>query len=314
MQYYEFRAMNSAIVLAAEGAQEQVAAGFREVQKQIEAHEQRFTRFSQASELARLNRAAGSPFEASQELFEVVKLARRYHAQTRGLFDPSILPALKQAGYDRSMEKIRGEIAGSPLREPPDGGRRTGAQPMFESIWLDEATQRIQLPQGMEIDLGGIAKGWIAEQTAQVLHQFCKACAVSAGGDIVFAGRPDGQPYWEVGLEDPRQPEKTLAILKAGPGAVATSSVVKRSWKKGGKRQHHLIDPRTGQPAVTDWLSVTVMAAQAAQAEVFAKVLLIAGVAQAMDIASSQKDLFFIAVDRQGKLWGPPASLEVLDA
>ncbi len=311
MQYFEFRAMNSEIVLAAEGKPEQVAAGFRETRKRIEAYEQRFTRFSEASELSRLNRAAGRWFQASPDLFEVVKLAHGYYCQTEGLFDPSILPALKRAGYDRSMDEIRAQGAGGSQGASASGGPALPAsskKPDFGSVLFEQETGRIKLPPGMEIDLGGIAKGWIAEQAAQVLHKVSSACAVSAGGDMFCTGLPEGQPYWEVALEDPHEPDMTLALLKVGPGAVATSSVVKRSWEKAGKPQHHLIDPQTGEPADLGWLSVTVIAAQAATAEVFAKVFLIAGPEQAMKIASNHGDLVFIAVDRLGKLWGAPAS------
>jgi thiamine biosynthesis lipoprotein len=77
--------------------------------------------------------------------------------------------------------------------------------------------------------------------------------------------------------------------------------------------QHHLIDPRTGQPAETDWLSVTVIAPSATVAEVFAKALLIAGSRQAERIAARRSDLAFIAVDRTGQLWGSNNAKEFLD-
>jgi thiamine biosynthesis lipoprotein len=167
------------------------------------------------------------------------------------------------------------------------------------------------LPPGMEIDLGGIAKGWIAERAARLLARDAQACAVSAGGDMVLIGLPDGLDHWEIELEDPRDPEQTLTVLQVGPGAVATSSVVKRSWRQGEKMRHHLIDPRTGEPAVTEWLSVTVIAQHATDAEVFAKVLLIGGAELAQEIISKRADLSFIAVDSQGQLWGSPNRLEL---
>ena len=118
---------------------------------------------------------------------------------------------------------------------------------------------QVRLPQGTSLDLGGIAKGWIAEQAAGVLANYSPACAVDAGGDMFFLGLPEGEMSWAVEIEDPRDPLATLTTLEVGPGAVATSSVVKRAWHQGGERRHHLIDPRTGEPAATDWLSVTVV-------------------------------------------------------
>jgi thiamine biosynthesis lipoprotein len=180
----------------------------------------------------------------------------------------------------------------------------------FEKIKLDEGSGRIWMPEGMQIDLGGIAKGWTAGRAAQILKEGTTACGVSAGGDMVLIGLPEGQDQWEVALEDPRDPDLTLALLHVGPGAVATSSVVKRSWRQGEKQRHHLIDPRSGEPAVSDWLSVTVIAPTGTDAEVYAKVLLIAGSRLAQKIVSGNPKLSFIAVDRQGKLWGSQKSME----
>jgi hypothetical protein len=106
MQTDHFRAMNSNIVLATEGELSQVESGLVAVQNFIEESERRFTRFSEQSELSALNRSAGSWFQASPDLFEVVREARIYFHKTNGLFDPSILPNLKNAGYIHSMDEI----------------------------------------------------------------------------------------------------------------------------------------------------------------------------------------------------------------
>jgi thiamine biosynthesis lipoprotein len=115
---------------------------------------------------------------------------------------------------------------------------------------------------------------------------------------------PDGEQDWEVGLEDPVKPEQDLAILHVKPGAVATSSTAKRRWQKNGHAQHHLIDPRSGLPAETDWVSVTVWAEEAAEAEVYAKALLIAGSAGASKLFNHQNSKAYLAVDKTGWVHG----------
>jgi FAD:protein FMN transferase len=308
MEYREFRAMNSEIVLAAEGVKGHTETGFREAQAFIEDAEKRFTRFSSESELALLNRTAGQWFNASADLFEVVQTARTFYGQTLGLFDPSILDALLQAGYDRSMDELR--KAGA----PPESRSSQPEKPDFKSIRLDEISKQIWLPQNTHLDLGGLAKGWIAERAAKRLSKYATACAVSAGGDMVLIGHPKGEAAWSIGLEDPLEPNRDLAILKVSQGAVATSSITKRRWAQGNRMQHHLIDPRTGKPAETDWLSVTVICPQAAAAEVFAKALLIAGPDTAGRLDTGPNQIVFIAVDKHGKLWGSNHSEEYLDA
>jgi FAD:protein FMN transferase len=306
---HEFRAMNTGILLAGEGRREAVEVGFSLAQAFIEDSEKRFTRFSSQSELARLNRSAGGWFEASKDMFEVVSLALELYRQTAGLFDPSILEALEQAGYDRTMDEIRlvGPTQVTVLARP--------RLRHFDEIRLDRTAQgrRIALPAEMRIDLGGIAKSWIAEQAALLLAGWTQACAVDAGGDMFFIGLPQGAQAWQVTLEDPLDPEGELAVLKTPPGAVATSTVTKRRWKQGAQERHHMIDPRTQQPAETDWLSVTVLASHAAQAEVYAKSLLIGGPPAVERITRRAGEIEFIAVDHQKKLWGSKHSLEILD-
>ena len=308
MQSYDFRAMNTGILLAGEGEREAVETGFSVAQKFIEDSEKRFTRFSNQSELAQLNRSAGGWFDASKDMFEVVSLALQLYRQTAGLFDPSILEALEQAGYDRSMDEIRlhGPTAVTVLPRPK--------LHYFNEVRLDGTPQhwRIALPVEMRIDLGGIAKSWIAEKAAVRLSEWTDACAVDAGGDMFFVGLPAGQDAWQVTIEDPLDDKNVLAALKVQPGAVATSTVTKRRWKQGNREQHHLIDPRTQQPADTDWLSVTVVAGHAAQADVYAKSLLIGGPQAVEQLTQQAGEFEFIAIDHQKKLWGSKHSPEIL--
>ena len=313
MDYQQFRAMNSDIVLAAEGSADALTLGFKLARDFIAASEARFTRFTDTSELARLNRSSGAWFQASPELFDVVRLAREFAAETEGLFDPTMLAALEAAGYDKSMDDIHVHA----LSDSPPGSRgRPGegvtassrsvghTQPAFRAIQLDEPTQSIRLPLNARIDLGGIAKGWIAEQAALLLSEYAEACAVSAGGDMFIVGLPTAETSWPIGLEDPRAPDRDLTTLHVRPGAVATSSIAKRRWQQGRRQQHHIIDPRTGEPAETDWLSVSVIAPHAALAEVYAKALLIGGSREAEHIAARRSGITYIAVDHNGQLWG----------
>jgi thiamine biosynthesis lipoprotein len=180
-----------------------------------------------------------------------------------------------------------------------------GTRHSFSEVDLDEANLCIRLPEGMTVDLGGIAKGWIAEHAARLLSEHAVTSAVNAGGDMFLVGLPEGQAFWPVELEDPFQPEDTLAVMKVDPGAVATSTITRRAWKQGEKARHHLIDPRTGEPAVTDWVSVTVMVEHAYEAEVFAKALLIAGPGQADEMIRASGIRFsYLAVDRDKKMGG----------
>lgn len=297
MQIEYFRAMNSDIVLVAEGEASQVKSGLVVVQNFIETSEKRLTRFSEHSELSRLNRSAGNWFQVSPDLFEVVKEAVFYFHKTNGLFDPSILPSLRHAGYIHSLDEIR-RIGAAPR----PASHLAASISTFASVELNETISSIRLPADMQIDLGGIAKGWIAERAAHLLSQYVSTCAVNAGGDMFLIGYPHGKDCWEVGLEDPRDPKIDITVLLLQEGAIATSSIVKRAWKQGDISRHHLIDPRTGEPANTSWLSVTVLAPHAAAAEAFAKAFLIADEDETQMLGEQNPELTVLAVDKGGNL------------
>jgi FAD:protein FMN transferase len=314
MEFCEFRAMNTTIQLAADADFAQVEKGFQAARDFIDASERRFTRFSDESELSGLNRAAGDWFRASPELIELVSMAQEYHNQTRGLFDPAILTDLRRLGYDKSMDEIRITGANPGYETPREGFLDGRERPVFQLVKIDPDEGRIWMPPEMQLDLGGIAKGWIAEKAATVLSKYSPTCAVNAGGDMFLIGLPAGHEAWEIGLEDPRHPDQDLATLKIKPGALATSSITKRTWVQNNSLRHHLIDPRTGRPAETEWLSMTVIAPHAATAEVYAKALLIAGKQDIQSIANNSAEIIFIGVDQEGKLWGSQTSKEVIYA
>lgn len=299
--------MNSDIVMAAEGDAANLTRGFERARRLIEAGEARFTRFSESSELSAMNRSSGQWVSASKDLYELLHEAYSCAVETGGLFDPSILDALENAGYDKSMDEIRARGA------IQSGRTATTARSGFLRAEFDPASVAVRLPARVRVDLGGIAKGWLAERAAYVLAEHSTACAVSAGGDVFAVGLPGGESAWDVALEDPRDERETLAALRVGPGAVATSSVTKRRWQQDGHAMHHLIDPRSGLPTESAWLSVTVITPHATTAEVFAKSLLIAGPGEAEKLAARRNDVAFIAVDGEGKLWGSGNAREYLN-
>lgn len=295
----EFRAMNTSVTLAAEG--QEAVAGLYATKMFIDQCEQRFSRFLPASELCELNNCAGEWLQISEDLMEMLQLSIKYYRETGGLFDPSILPDLQQAGYDRSFDQIRAQGVMTVL--PPSN---RDLRPAFTELQFNLANRRVRLPRRMQIDLGGIAKGWIVKKAALLLHTYAEVCAVSAGGDILFIGNPSDGTLWDIYLEDPRNTTEMLAQLRIPGGAVATSSIMKRSWLHGDKLRHHLIDPRTGEPAITDWLSATVICPDVIAAEVYAKALLIAGESGLSDLLPTASEIALIVVDQHGNLLGSP--------
>ncbi len=278
-----FRAMNTdvvgVVVVPADRAHEaEMALG--QVQSLFAEVEATLSRFRPDSDLSKLNRAAGAPYKASPMLFNAVDLALRAARESEGVFDPTILGALVGAGYDRSFEMLASRDVGAAVA-------RTPSRFTWRDVRLDYDSRQIYLPVGCGIDLGGIGKGWTVDLARLLLWPF-EHFAVDAGGDMYLSGAQANGEEWTVAVEDPRQPGRDLCVLRIRDRAVATSTVVRRHWLQGGQERHHLIDPRTGEPAVGDVLAATVVADTVARAECLAKVALILGEDAGIDYLSQQ--------------------------
>jgi len=270
-----FRAMGTscsvAVTVRAAGgsrADQALAAGRAEV----DACERALSRFDSESDLSRLNAASGSWVKVDARLVDVLAAALRAREETGGRFDPTILPALVAAGYDRTFD----ELDERPAR--PATGWRAAAE-----VEIDAERGRARVEQGAAVDLGGIGKGWSAGRALFAMYWAwpgLPGALVDLGGDVALAGAtPDGGP-WRVAVADPRAPGETLATLTFDAGGVATSGRDRRRF--GPNRSlHHLIDPATGEPALAGPLAVTVVAPDPADAEAHATALAVSGLAEA---------------------------------
>lgn len=215
----------------------------------------RFSRFVAGSELSRLNAAEGRWADVSPELEGILRAALEAYEVSGGLVHAGVLGSMLAIGYSR------------PFREGPTAAVLAGvAPPPPLPDLLDVEPGRARLRAGAGVDLGGIAKGWLADRLAAELGE---NCLVNLGGDL-FArgGGPDGEG-WPVGFGP-------TTVLLRDQGA-ATSGTRRRAWRSGRDRLHHLIDPRSGRPSSSDLTEVSVVALSAVDAEVHAKTALLLG-------------------------------------
>ncbi|HEX6349100.1 MAG TPA: FAD:protein FMN transferase [Candidatus Dormibacteraeota bacterium] len=224
----------------------------------VRALQVRLTRFEPDSELSRLNAAAGSWAPISAELEDLLREALRAWELSGGLVNVAVLSAMHAIGYTRSLRE--GPTAAAALAMP--------LAPLPEV--LEVAPGRARLAPGTGLDLGGLAKGWMADRLAERLGENALA---NLGGDLAArGGGPEGEG-WPVAFGG-----RTVLLRDQ---AAATSSTRRRAWDLGGERVHHLIDPRTGAPARGDLGEVSVVARSAVEAEVLAKAALLLGADEA---------------------------------
>ena len=259
-----FRAMGTLVQCIAPADHPAFQSGVASVHATFEREELRFSRFRGDSELSRVNSTAGSWTTLSPTFAELVGFALTAWERTAGRFDPTLLGSMVAAGYDRDFDDI---LAGA-RAELHAGRAARGAG----DVRLDG--QRLRLPDGVALDLGGVAKGWTVDRAARAAVAAGLPWAlIDAGGDLRLEGEaPIGGI--EIAVEDPESSDTDVGRISLRDGALATSSVTRRAW---GPDRHHLIDPGTGAPSIGPVLQATVWARTCADAEISAKDALLQG-------------------------------------
>lgn len=301
---HRFRAMGCQMSMWLEMDDYQMAEHLlREAEEVFHQAENVLSRFDSTSELSRLNNQTSRWTRVSDLLWSVITQALFMAEETTGLFDPTQLKALEEAGYDRSFAQMVAEVVRS------ENGPSLNRLGQWQTVELDAAAQAIWLPPNVRLDLGGIAKGYTAKRAADFLNSY-GPCLVDASGDLTAGSAPLGWPGWPVAVDIPFQkesdPTEGLFSLWLVDGTMATSGIDYRRWRRNGRLAHHVIDPRTGQPAQTDLLTVTVLAKSAVRAEAWATAALVSGSATALQQLTAT-GLAGALVDQQNDVTLTPA-------
>ncbi|MEP7368117.1 MAG: FAD:protein FMN transferase [Dermatophilaceae bacterium] len=256
--------------------------------------DQACSRFRADSEVIRLEASAGQQTRISPLLAGAILAALRGARITGGDLDPTLGRAMEAIGYDRDFGSV-----------PSQGGalRVTVRHvPRWRQIELDEAAGLIRVPAGVRLDLGATAKAWAADQSAERITR-AVGCGVlvSLGGDIAVAGDPPLQG-WPIRVQDlttdPLLPAQGPAgVIAIRAGGLATSSTSARRWQRGGDFLHHILDPRTGHPADSDWRTVSVAAGSALDANIASTAAIIRGGAAVGWLAQLGMPARLVAVD-----------------
>jgi thiamine biosynthesis lipoprotein len=274
----EFRVMGSDATVVVVGGPAGLTTAARQ---RLEDLEGLWSRFRPDSEVSRLNTAGGRRMGVSPETLRLVSTAVEAWRLTEGAYDPTVLGDVLRAGYTTSFESLPAVAAVAALANTE---LRIGAG----GIRINHAERSVGLPAGVGFDPGGIGKGLAADMVVEeLMFAGAEGACVNVGGDLRVRGTPPGGPPgsgWAIGIDDPFSGgapdtvEDHIAVLGLADGGVATSSRLRRRWTTpDGTTSHHLIDPRTGKPADSGLATVTVVAAQAWQAEMLSKAVFLTG-------------------------------------
>ncbi|HVA04171.1 MAG TPA: FAD:protein FMN transferase [Acidimicrobiales bacterium] len=239
----------TAIVAVTETAKVDKAA--RILRDELFAIDAACSRFRTDSELSALHRADGIRVEVTPLLFDAITVACDVARRTDGAVDPTVGSAIEALGYDRDYADL--DFLGADLDDAPRPA------PGWWQIDLDPHHRTVRIPPGTHIDLGASAKALVADRAARrIARGVHTGVLVSIGGDIATAGTaPPGG--WAVGIApDSSTPVETVEqVVSIETGGMASSSTEVRTWQRGGRRLHHIIDPTTGNCVSPYWSLVS---------------------------------------------------------
>lgn len=235
--------------------------------------------YKPTSEISRLNAGAGGAAQVvSEQTMHELLQARRLWRVSGGLFDPTVGPLVRAWGFHGDSGRVPPRAELDSLRHLVGYGR----------VELDSAMRRVRLPApGMQLDLGGIAKGYALDLARAALTDSSIAGGmVDLGGNVLVFGRPPAGDKWVIGIQHPRRDGRIIGTVALDSGAVATSGDYEHFYRIHGVRYGHLIDPTTGYPK-RGVIAATAIGPRGEWSDGVSATLFLAGVRRGRQIADS---------------------------
>lgn len=288
-----FLAFNTVIDLDAYGEPEACRTAFKQAQALCRTYERLFSRTLPHSDIARINSAKGHPVDIDPLTYDLLSRALAYCEASEGAFDITIGPAVRLWNFHESVAPDASALA--------DAVRHVDWRQL--KLRKDSASccARLDDPEAA-VDVGGIAKGWIADALIEALEGFgLSGAIVNLGGNVAVSGtKPSGEP-WNVGVRDPRDPARLIGAVPLTGGSAVTSGIYERCFTApDGAFCHHILSPRTGMPVVTDVAGVTVICEKSIDAEGFSTTLLALGAERGRALVQRHPEIlqaFFVTPD-----------------
>lgn len=255
-------------------------------------YEQMLSRTIEGSDVWRINHADGVPVEVSDDTAAILRCAEKISEKSSGAFDITIAPASMLWDFTSGKAEL------------PDTEALAAAAALVDYSKVQLEGNTVTLPEGMMIDLGGIAKGYIADKVKAYLEERGVEHAIlSFGGNIVAIGKkPDGKD-WKVGIQDIDKPtgEYMLVVANRG-GSTVTSGIYERGFEVDGVRYHHLLNPKTGWPEQNELASVTILSESSMEGDALATAAFILGKEKGLELIESLPGIEAVFIERDRKV------------
>lgn len=261
----EIFALDTAITLKVYGSKR--AQVLKKLEDKINELDEMLSTGKETSEVSRLNRSGEAVL--SPTMANLVKKSLDIYKKTDGLFDITIYPLMELWGFPTKNYRVPSE------KEIEEKLKLVGS----DKIDFNEETRKISFKnKGMEIDFGGIGKGYITDELVKILtDEKVESAIINLGGNVFgFRKKPDGS-LWNIAIRDPNEPDKYMAAIRLEDSAVITSGGYERYFEENGIIYHHILDPRTGKPSDSGLKSVSIISKDGTLADALSTSLFIMG-------------------------------------
>lgn len=259
--------------------------------------ESKMTVNAETSEIIELNRAAGKhEVQISEDTYNVLQKGIYYSELSGGKFDITVGPVVKLWNIN------------TPQAAVPDADKLKEAVKLvdYKKLHLDRDKMTVRLDEeGMEVDLGGVAKGYAADEVEKVLAENgVRHAIINLGGNVLTMGsKPNGDP-WKVGIQNPTTPQGDyMGVVKLTNQTAVTSGIYERFFEKDGKVYHHIMDVKTGYPVDNELESVTIITDKSSNGDGMSGVLFQLGVEKGMELAAKLQGIEAVFITKDKKIY-----------
>ncbi len=289
----EIFAMDTYMTVTAYGsaAEEAVAAAEEEINR-LDAL---LSTGIETSEIAMLNNSGGETVTLSEDTAVLVEEALALYEHTNGAFNIAVYPLMEAWGFTTQEFRVPEASEIAELLAYTDASK----------IEYNSETKEITLPEGVQIDLGGIAKGYTSAKVATIMKEYgISSAMINLGGNVQVLGSKTDGSDWRVAVQDPEDSDAMLGVLSVSDKAIITSGGYERYFEEDGITYHHILDPETGYPADNGVSSVTIISENGMLADGLSTSLFIMGEEKAAEYWQSHTDEFdYILVTEDGIMY-----------
>ena len=280
---------DTVVIISAYGVEHSV---LEEALEKCGMYERLLSKTIRGSDIWNINHANGQPVEVSEHTVEIIQCAQDISVRSNGAFDVTIAPASGLWDFTSGKKQL------------PDAEALEEAVAHVDYKRLQLHGAVVNLPEGSEVDFGGIAKGYIADEIATFLvEKGVQSGLINFGGNIVVIGaKPDGG-NWKIGIQNPKESIGLyLGHVAVADISVVTSGIYERGFEFDGATYHHLLDPQTGYPVQNELASVSVLSEVSMRADALSTACFVMGTEKAMEFLKQFPEVEAIFVDRDGEI------------